>query len=196
MAEHSGNLIPEGQHTRRAGGGNARSGPSSNLAGGSAAATAGGAPSGPGGAPIRRRAARDRRGRGLRTPLLPAQLPAARTRAQQFDQAVLEAVADLEDRWPNELASIEFAVDEVPSLPAGSVAPSSDVVLDGGVPLTRFSPPGVDARGRATKARVVVYRRPLEVRAADSGDLGDLVAEVLGEQLTAVLGEGSSGSAG
>lgn len=138
----------------------------------------------------RRRLVRDRRGRGLRTPLLPAGLPAARTRAQQFDQAVLEAVADLEQRWPAELSSIEFAVDEVPTLPTGPVVASPDVVLDGGVPLTRFSPPGVDARGRATKARVVVYRRPLEVRAADSGDLGELVAEVLGEQLTAVLGEG------
>jgi hypothetical protein len=143
-----------------------------------------------------RRTLRDRRGRGLRSPLLPPQLPAARTRAQQFDHAVLEAVADLEDRWPDELASIEFAVDEVPSLPVGGVLPSSDVVLDGGVPLTRFSPPGVDSRGRTTKARVVVYRRPLEVRAADSGDLGDLVAEVLGEQLTAVLGEGSGGQQG
>lgn len=138
----------------------------------------------------RSRRSRDRRGRGLRTPLLPAELPAARTRAEQFDHAVLEAVADLEDRWPEELGAIEFAVDEVPALPAGSVVPTSDVVLDGGVPLTRFSPPGVDARGRATKARVVIYRRPLEVRAADSGDLGELVAEVIGEQLTAVLGEG------
>jgi hypothetical protein len=58
--------------------------------------------------------------------------------------------------------------------------------------LTRFSPTGVDSRGRTTKASVVVYRRPLEVRAADSGDLGELVAEVLGEQLTAVLGEGGA----
>jgi hypothetical protein len=123
-------------------------------------------------------------------------LPAARTRAEQFDHAVLEAVAELEDRWPDELGSIEFAVDEVPTLPAGGVVPTSDVVLDGGVPLTRFSPPGVDARGRVTKARVVIYRRPLEVRAADSGDLGELVAEVIGEQLTAVLGEGGDESAG
>src|ERR1700712_1207443 len=138
----------------------------------------------------RRRPLRDRRGRGLRTPLLPAQLPAARTRAQQFDHAVLEAVADLEERWPGELGAIEFAVDEVPTLPVGSVVPTSAGVLDGGVPLTRFSPPGVDARGRATKARVVIYRRPLEVRAADSGDLGELVAEGIGEQLTAGVGGG------
>ncbi|GGM01366.1 metallopeptidase family protein [Nakamurella endophytica] len=144
-----------------------------------------------GGAPRRRR--RDRHGRGLRWPLLPADLPGARSRAEQFDDAVIDATADLEERWPREMKEIDFAVDDVPPLPAGEVLPSSDVVLDGGVPLTRFVPPGVDGRGRATRARIVIYRRPLEVRAEDAGDLGDLVAEVLTEQLEAVLGE-SSGS--
>jgi hypothetical protein len=133
-------------------------------------------------------ARRDRRGRGLRTPLLPHGLPAARSRAERFDQAVLEAVADLEARWDG-LDAIDFAVDEVPPLPAGPVLPSSEVVLDAGVPLTRFLPPGVDNRGRPTKARIVVYRRPLEVRSTNAEDLGDLVAEVLAEQVTAVLGE-------
>lgn len=133
---------------------------------------------------------RDRRGRGLRTPLLPAELPASRTRAERFDQAVLEAVADLEVRWPGRLETLEFAVDEVPAVPSGSPEPASDeVVLDGGVPLARFLPPGMDARGRPTKARIVVYRRPLEVRSGDAGELGDLVAEVLGELLGAVLGD-------
>ena len=108
----------------------------------------------------------------MRTPLLPTDVPASRTRAQRFDQAVLEAIADLEDRWPGRLDAIEFAVDEVPLVPAeGSVLPSDEVVLDGGVPLTRFLPPGIDAKGRPTKARIVVYRRPLEVRSSDAGDL-------------------------
>lgn len=139
-------------------------------------------------------ARRDRRGRGLRTPLLPTDVPASRTRAQRFDLAVLEAVADLEERWPGRLDDIEFAVDEVPAIPAeGPENPSDEVVLDGGVPLTRFLPPGIDSRGRATKARIVVYRRPLEVRSSDSGDLGDLVADVLGEQVSAVLGEAGDG---
>jgi hypothetical protein len=35
----------------------------------------------------------------------------------------------------------------------------------------------------------VVYRRPLEVRSGDAGELGDLVAEVLAELLGAVLGD-------
>ena len=64
------------------------------------------------------------------------------------------------------------------------------------MPLTRFMPPGIDARGRPTKARIVVYRRPLEVRSSDAGDLGDLVAEVLGEQVSAVLGEAGDGGPG
>ncbi len=142
------------------------------------------------------RGRRDRRGRGLRTPLLPADVPGARTRAERFDQAVLEAVADLEERWPGRLDAIEFAVDEVPTLPGDGIElPSDEVVLDGGVPLTRFLPPGVDVRGRPTKARIVVYRRPLEVRSSDAGDLGDLVAEVLSEQVSAVLGEAGDGGA-
>ncbi len=144
------------------------------------------------GPPRTRRTPRDRHGRGLRTPLLPADLPAARSRAEQFDQLVLAAVATVEHRWPSELANVEFAVDEVPALPPGSVTPGSDVILDGGVPLARFLPPGVDQRGKATKARVVLYRRPLEVRAADPGDLGDLIEEVLTEQVAAIIGEDSA----
>src|SRR6478736_8689468 len=92
-------------------------------------------------------ARRDRRGRGLRTPLLPTDVPASRTRAQRFDQAVLEAVADLEARWPGRLESLEFAVDEVPAVPNdGPELASDEVVLDGGVPLARLLPPGMDAR--------------------------------------------------
>ena len=137
---------------------------------------------------------RDRRGRGLRTPLLPAELPASRTRAERFDQAVLEAVAELDARWPGRLESLEFAVDEVPVVPAdGQEIGSDEVVLDGGVPLARFLPPGMDSRGRPTKARIVVYRRPLEVRSGDAGELGDLVAEVLGELLGEMLGEPDDG---
>ncbi|WP_420124071.1 metallopeptidase family protein [Nakamurella sp.] len=121
---------------------------------------------------------------------MPADLPASRTRAERFDQAVLEAVADLEVRWPGRMETLEFAVDEVPAVPAqGQETASNEVVLDGGVPLARFLPPGMDNRGRPTKARIVVYRRPLEVRSGDAGELGDLVTEVLAELLADVLGD-------
>jgi predicted Zn-dependent protease with MMP-like domain len=135
------------------------------------------------------RVSRDRHGRGLRSPLLPSRLPAARSRAEQFDQAVMSAVAEVESRWAEELSDVEFAVDDVPAVDDEDLAPGPDVVLDGGVPLARYVAPGVDQRGRVTKARVVLYRRPLESRAADSGDLEDLVEDVLVEQVSAMLGK-------
>lgn len=138
------------------------------------------------------RVSRDRHGRGLRTPLLPPETPAARSRAEQFDQLVLAAVATVESRWPDELADVEFAVDEVPSVTSEEIRPGPEVILDGGVPLARFLAPGVDQKGKPTKARVVVYRRPLEIRATDVGDLEDLVEEVLVEQVSAMLGDEES----
>lgn len=101
----------------------------------------------------------------------------------------MEAVADLQERWSSELAQVDFAVDDVPPLPAGSVAPGRDVVMDNGVPLARFLPAGIDPRGRQTKARVVVYRRPIEMRAGEMGEVSDLVEEVLSEQVASIIGE-------
>ena len=57
---------------------------------------------------------RDRHGRGLRGRLVPPGVPLYRSRAQQFDDLVLEAVARLEPRWETELSDVEFAVQEVP----------------------------------------------------------------------------------
>ena len=48
-------------------------------------------------------------------------------------------------------------------------------------------PQDVDSRGRPTAARVVVYRRPLEARAADRTDLADLVHDVVVDQVARLL---------
>lgn len=123
--------------------------------------------------PVRRR---DRRGRGLRGPLLPAGVPAARTRAERFDDLVLAAVERLERRWSRQLEGTEFAVEDVP--------PSNPAPWErGGVPLGRCFP--ADA---GLPARVVVYRRPVETRALDDADLDDLVREVVVEQVAHLLG--------
>src|SRR5690349_15109984 len=60
------------------------------------------------------RSRRDRHGRGLRGRLVPDGVPLARSRAEQFDDLVLDAVEDLERRWERELAGVEFAVEDVP----------------------------------------------------------------------------------
>ena len=119
-------------------------------------------------------------------------VPAAQTRGERFDDLVLDAVEDLEQRWATELEGVEFAVEDVPAVPLGS-DPSldEDVVIDdtagGGVPLGRLLPAGIDARGRRTAARVVVYRRPLEARASDRNDLADLVRDVVVDQVARLL---------
>ena len=124
-------------------------------------------------APARRR---DRRGRGIRGPLLPPDLPGFRTRADRFDDLVLDAVEELERRWAAQMAGTEFAVEDVP--------PSRPAPWEhGGVPLGRYFPSDVGA-----PARIVVYRRPVETRAVDDADLAELVRDVLVEQVAHLLG--------
>ncbi len=130
----------------------------------------------------------------MRGPLVPpvatvgrlqVRIPAAQTRGQRFDDLVLDAVEHLEERWASELEHVEFAVEEVP--PVGALETyDADVVLDetagGAVPLGRLQP------GTAGQApRVVVYRRPLEARAADRLDLADLVHDVVVDQVARLL---------
>ncbi|HEX6968050.1 MAG TPA: metallopeptidase family protein [Micromonosporaceae bacterium] len=130
-----------------------------------------------------RRHRRDRRGRGLRGRLVPATLPLSRTKAEIFDELVLDTVENLERRFARELAGVEFAVEDVP--PDLNVY-DSDVLEDGEVPLARLLPgrPG----HHQLPPRIVLYRRPLEFRAADRDDLADLVRDVIVEQVANLLG--------
>lgn len=147
---------------------------------------------------------RDRHGRGLRGRLVPptvrvgdrdVRVPVAQTRAERFDDLVLDAVAHLEQRWAGQLQGVEFAVEDVPALADASdgydASLDEDVVADetagGAVPLGRLLPEAVDSRGGRTPPRVVVYRRPLEARAADRSDLADLVHDVVVDQVARLL---------
>ena len=122
------------------------------------------------------RSRRDRRGRGLRWPLLPTSVPAARTRSQRFDELVLDAVDDMGDRWRDQLAAIEFAVEEVP--------PADPSPWEAGqVPLGRYFP-----ADRDLPARVVLYRRPVQGRAHDDEELSELVTQVVVEHVSHALG--------
>jgi predicted Zn-dependent protease with MMP-like domain len=127
---------------------------------------------------------RDSRGRGLRGTLTPQDVPLYRSRAQRFDDLVLDAVAQLEPRWEAELARVEFAVEEIPpaNLPDDDPEP---------VPLARLdpaSPPAGELYGPASPARIVLYRRPLMARADDEEDLSELVLDVVVEEFARLLG--------
>ena len=105
------------------------------------------------------RSRRDRHGRGLRSRLVPNEVPLARSRAEQFDDLVLDAVEDIERRWERELAGVEFAVEDVPWVEHTSpdeVVLDADVLDDGSVPLARVLPgaPGERHRGPAAHRRL------------------------------------------
>ncbi|WP_261773210.1 metallopeptidase family protein [Rhodococcoides corynebacterioides] len=127
----------------------------------------------------------------MRGVLLPESVPGRRSRAQQFDAAVLEAFAPIERRWHERLMKLDIAVDDVPKIRAvdpTSVTWPPEVVAEGPVPLSRLIPAGVDKRGATVRARIVVFRRPLERRARSTRDLTALVHDVLVEQVATYLG--------
>jgi predicted Zn-dependent protease with MMP-like domain len=122
--------------------------------------------------------------------MYPATTPASRTRAEKFDALVLEALEPIELRWGSELADLDLAVDEVPEVEETSpddVVWGQGVLADVGVPLAQLVPAGVDPEGLPSRARIVIYRRPLEARARDGADLADLLHEVLVEQVAEYL---------
>ena len=124
---------------------------------------------------------RDRRGRGLRGPLvLPGPLtprgsPLVRSRAQRFDELVLAEVERVEARWREDLRGVEFGVEDAPELPEGWEAQP--------VPLAALVPAAADS-----PARVVLFRRPIELRAAGPTELTALIHELLVEQVADLLG--------
>ncbi len=122
---------------------------------------------------------RDRRGRGARGPAYGTDVPARRSPRERFDQLALDVLEDLEQRHPETLGptlgALELAVEECPVLPHTWSAHR--------VPLTT-----VVASTATTPPRLVLFRRPLEHRAADPGDLEALVLTVVVEQLADYLG--------
>ena len=127
----------------------------------------------------------------MRGPLLPPTVPGWRSRAERFDMAVLEVYEPIERRWQDRLTTLDVAVDEIPRLsprdPEGVQWPP-EVVADGPIALARLIPAGVDVRGNATRARILLFRKPIERRAKDIAELAELLHEVLVAQVATYLG--------
>ena len=134
---------------------------------------------------------RVRRRRGMRGPLLPPTVPGWRSRAERFDMAVLEAYEPIERRWRNRVSGLDVAVDEIPRISPkdpDAIQWPPEVIADEPVALARLIPAGVDVRGNSTRARIVLFRKPIERRAKDSVDLADLLHEILVAQVATYLG--------
>jgi predicted Zn-dependent protease with MMP-like domain len=116
--------------------------------------------------------------------LAPPEAPLYRSRAERFDDLVLQAVSQLEPRWEAELSGIEFAVEEIPAaeLPDDEADP---------VPLARLDPGSAETGNPeqpARPARIVLYRRPLTARADGDEELAELVLDVVVEEFARLLG--------
>lgn len=132
--------------------------------------------------------ARDRRGRGMRGPAFQAaarpggivrHVPARLTRAQRFDEIALAVMEDVEsrlaERLDDRLAAVELAVEEIPVLPPPGQ--TKDVPLAAWIRATPRSTP-----------RLVLFRRPIENRAATRSDLEALLLTIVVEQVAEHLG--------
>jgi predicted Zn-dependent protease with MMP-like domain len=82
---------------------------------------------------------------------------------------VQEEVRAVQRRWSDQLGELAVRVEDVPPEDAGTA--------EDGVALVRAEP-----------GLLVVYRRPLELRAEDEQDLADLVHEVVVDAVAELLG--------
>ena len=124
---------------------------------------------------------KDRHGRGLRGPLVlpgpltPSGHPIALTRAQRFDRLVLAEVERVEALVGDVLSGVEFGVEDTPQVP--------EELRGQPVPLAALVPRSAD-----TPPRIVLFRRPIELRADGRSELAGLVREILAEQVADLLG--------
>jgi hypothetical protein len=98
------------------------------------------------------------------------------SRRQRFDELALGVIDRLKRRWPSELANVEFGVEDTPMVPVDSAHDP--------IPLAGLAQP-VDTK----PARIVLFRRPIELRARGRRELTALVYEVVVEQVADLLGK-------
>ncbi|KAF2779706.1 hypothetical protein STPH1_4373 [Streptomyces sp. OM5714] len=109
--------------------------------------------------------------------MAPPQVPLAASRGEAFADLVQDSVERLERRWP-QLADIDFLVLDVPRPASAGEAWNDEAVPLGGTVPSR------DGR----RGRVVVYRRPVEIRTKGRDERALLVHEVVVEQVAELLG--------
>ncbi len=125
---------------------------------------------------------RDRHGRGLRGPLLPASLPGFRTRSQKFEDLVVDSAERLRHLWPEALAQAEYLVEEVPGELESLIAAGTPA------PLGKFSHSvGATAESPAQPPIIALYRHPIEELCDTDGQVRELVHEVMIDQVAGLL---------
>ena len=91
----------------------------------------------------------------------------------RFQRIAEDAIATLPSPVLDALAEADLVLEEIPPEPAAG---------ENVVPLAEFRPAGVE------RARVTVYRRPIEARAITRGEVADLVRLAVGREVAFTLG--------
>ncbi len=96
---------------------------------------------------------RNRHGRGRRGPMLLAPMPGARTRAERFEDLLIESAERLADRWGERVTSIDFRIMMVPGARVLERAKAEGTRVPWAT--NRSMRPG-------RPERITLYRRPIE----------------------------------
>ena len=130
--------------------------------------------------PVGRRVRRDRHNRGLRGPLVPHNVPLHESRREIFNGLVKTAIEEIDERIGSRikgsLTSIEFSVEQIPNAVELKHRKTS-------VPLGRS-----ESSSPTKPARVVLYRRPIELRGTDDESLERIIRDVLAEHIGQLVG--------
>jgi len=125
---------------------------------------------------------RNRHGRGLRGPLVPAGLPASRTRSEKFEDLVVDSAERLRELLGTALEEVEYLVEEVPDNLEALVAAKSQA------PLGKYRAASNSTAGKAAQpAAIIIYRHPVEALCEAPWQTRELVHEVLIEQVAGLL---------
>ncbi len=117
------------------------------------------------------------RGPAILPPVQPGRRPlrGRRSGRERFDDLALGIVTELDGRWQHRLGLVEYAVEDTPLVPDDWDVPT--------VPLSSL------VRGTGARpTRLVLFRRPIELRCETREDLEALVLTVVVEQLAELLG--------
>ncbi len=119
---------------------------------------------------------RNRHGRGLRRPMFGTRLPRYRTRSGMFDDMVVAQIRRLSEAWPDLVAPLQFAVEDVPP---SEPAPweSEPMLFSQGFPAEHGIP-----------ARVVLYRMPLQAHSPNRMDLQFAIRDELVVRIAELYG--------
>lgn len=116
---------------------------------------------------------RDRHGRGMRGPMMPPRTPAWLSRNDKFIELVREAITNLDERHGSRFRAIEISVELIPTI--RDLAKAGNEVALGRLVVGEPN-------------RVLLYRRPIELRSDNEHMRMHIIKDVLAEKIAELWG--------